>query len=296
MLLVYGNNYWFMPRLLMRNKNSAYLISMGVLLLTLVCINYYMQNDWLFTYFYEQPFWTAEDGYDVRIATFLNIFAFQASILGAGAGIKLFKLFLQDRFRLQNMEILQLESELSHLKEQLNPHFLFNALNNIYVLTKIDPEKAQETIELLSELLRYQLYQSDQSRVPLADELVYLEAFLAMEKIRKKDMQVSFVVEGDTRDKWIAPLMLITFIENAVKHGISAAGEGWIAIKVRVDGDLLDLEVENSLNPEAATHSPGIGLQNLQRRLALSYPDTHKIRAETQRDRYLATLSLELDR
>lgn len=149
---------------------------------------------------------------------------------------------------------------------------------------------------MLSELLRYQLYQSDQSRVPLADELVYLEAFLAMEIIRKKDMQVSFVVEGDTRDKWIAPLMLITFIENAVKHGISAAGEGWIAIKVRVDGDLLDLEVENSLNPEAATHSPGIGLQNLQRRLALSYPDTHKIRAETQRDRYLATLSLELDR
>ena len=294
-LLVYGNNYILMPLLLFRNKNKSYLAWILGMLLVLVSMNYYLQNYLLFEYFYEASYWTENEGTDIQIATFLNVFAFQASILGAGAGIKLFKLFLKDRFRLQHLEVAQLESELSHLKEQLNPHFLFNALNNIYVLTKIDPEKAQETIELLSELLRYQLYQTTRSRVPLQEELDYLEAFLAMEKIRKRDMQVSFEVEGATHDKFIAPLLLITFIENAVKHGISAAGTGWIHIHIAIRGQQLEGVVENSLIADAAKTTPGIGLDNLRRRLSLIYPGTHRIQTEIRADCFRASLSLPLD-
>ena len=295
MILVYGNNYLFMPGLLLQNKNKAYLLTMFALLLGLVLVNVYLQQYLLFDYFYGVSYWEPEEGLSDRISAYLNIFSFQASILGAGAGIKLFKMFLQDRFRLQNMEISQLESELSHLKAQLNPHFLFNALNNIYVLTKIDAEKAQRAIELLSGLLRYQLYESTLERVPLQNELDYLEAFLQMEKIRKKDMRLEFEVEGDTDNKYIAPLMLITFIENAVKHGISSAGTGWIHIHIRIDQDKFLFKVENSLNVEKTQRDKGIGLDNLRRRLSLIYPESHQIEIRKEGQSYFASLSLTLD-
>ncbi len=294
MFLVYANNYLLLPRLLFRNKNLLYLLVVFSLLLILVSLNYYLQYFFLFEYFYDELFWTPEEGWMDRLSTFLNVFSFQASIIGAGSGIKIFKIFLQDRFRMQNMEIAQLESELNQLKAQLNPHFLFNALNNIYVLTKIDQEKAQEAIELLSGLLRYQLYECTRPEVPLENELEYLRAFIQMEKIRKKDMKVDFQLEGSPEGKFIAPLLLITFIENAVKHGVSAAGSGWIRIRISV-GTTFSMTVENSLNPERKMSKGGIGLKNLERRLSLIYPQNHRIKTEMQADRYFAWLEIALD-
>lgn len=191
------------------------------------------------------------------------------------------------------------DMELRNLKNQLNPHFLFNTLNNIYALTAFDTEKAQNAIHQLSKLLRYTLYESDGTQVTLDKELQFIRSYINLMALRLSDntrLTVS-IHDGGTNGLEIAPMMFISLVENAFKHGVSAGSESFIDIRITLDGNRICCHVENSLFPKQKSDKSGsgIGLANLQRQLELLYPESHDYSAAAIGDRYVAELSITLN-
>lgn len=204
--------------------------------------------------------------------------------------------FRQQRLN-QQLVITNQAVELKSLKDQINPHFLFNTLNNLYGLTSQNPEKAGEVVMRLSQLMHYMLYEGNLARVPLRKEIAYLENYLELERIRYGDgLHLSFIVTGPTERVALAPLLLLPFVENAFKHGLSRhLGDAWLQIQLTVSGSELVFKVENS-KPESAAPAPatGLGLPNVAKRLALIYPGRHRLRQLDGGESFLTTLTIEL--
>lgn len=175
----------------------------------------------------------------------------------------------------------QKENELRHLKEQLNPHFLFNTLNNLYGLSVTASPQLPELMLQLSELLRYSLYQTNQAYVPLKKELDYISNYVALERIRlsgKVDIQME--ITGNYTDLYIAPLLLIIFVENGFKHFSSPdTGRAYIHIQLHTTDSRLQLNIKNSVDNshiQSKTHG-GLGLKNVKQRLSLIYLQKHSL-------------------
>ena len=191
----------------------------------------------------------------------------------------------------------KLESELNYLKAQVHPHFLFNTLNNIYALA--EREESRETAEgiaRLSGLLRYVLYDCKAERVLVEKEVDFLENVIQLQRLRladDDDIAIAFNINGDYRGRRIAPLLLMPFVENAFKHGIDLKRSSFIRIDLEVTGDELRFRVANSsFNGQEPGKTPGIGLQNVRRRLELLYPGNHQLEV-TERDR-IFTVNLQI--
>ena len=187
------------------------------------------------------------------------------------------------------------EAELNWLKNQLNPHFLFNTLNNISSLTQIDPDKAQESIGQLSELLRYALYESNVQKVKMADEVEFMKNYIGLMALRcsnNTSIQADFDQIRD--DILISPLLFVSLIENAFKHGVSTHNSSFVKIDMFMENDDLVFSCENSLvEKNTADYSgSGIGLENMTRRLELLYPDTYSYEQFTEDDRYVAVVRI----
>ena len=170
------------------------------------------------------------------------------------------------------------EAELAWLKNQINPHFLFNTLNNISSLTQIDADAAQDAIAQLSDLLRYAMYETNKQMVPLSGEIEFMRNYIGLMQLRcneKTVVNTQFSIENTQQE--VAPLLFISLVENAFKHGISPTEPSFIHITIEADKDCITCRIENSYHPKtAADHSGhGIGLQQVQRRLALSYPNRY---------------------
>ena len=199
----------------------------------------------------------------------------------------------------KQMEIEKIKSELSFLKAQLQPHFLFNTLNNIYSLTFNDSQSAGRSILQLSGLLRYVLYESDVERVDLQKEINYLQDYIELEKIRfATRMELSFNISGNISGKKIVPILLIPFLENAFKHASNKMNEKiWITIDLIVKESNLSFTVENSVFLEGKTqmHSShlGIGLENAKRRLSLLY-ENYTLNSELKENYYHSFLMIPL--
>ncbi|MEO7176283.1 MAG: histidine kinase [Saprospiraceae bacterium] len=193
-----------------------------------------------------------------------------------------------------------MQSELNFLKTQINPHFLFNTLNALYALTLKKSEMAPEVVLKLSEMMRYMLYECNEKQVPLYKEVNYIQNYLDLEKLRQqKDNHIDFEIDGNIEDIQIAPLILITFIENSFKHGLkSQLKPGFVHITLHVIADFIHFEVENSKpdvlpNPGEHRVSGGIGLANVRRRLDLLYPNAYQLDYSQMPDRYKVTLSIK---
>ncbi len=202
----------------------------------------------------------------------------------------------------KELEYKTTQTELNFLKSQINPHFLFNTLNNVYALTLKKSDRAPETVLKLSEIMRYMLYECNERKVPLKKEINYLKNYIELEKLRiSKSFDIVVNVEGDTDGKFISPLLLTPFIENAFKHGINQQLlDGYIHVKLIVNQENLQLTIENSKGSSGPTENPqkksgGIGLANVKRRLEILYPDTHILNTEDKIDHYLIELTLKLD-
>ena len=196
-----------------------------------------------------------------------------------------------------------LSAELKSLKDQINPHFLFNTLNNLYGLTRKNPEKAAEVTMRLSQLMHYMLYDGNLPEVSLEKEIEYLQHYLELEKIRYGDhVQVSFRVEGETGRLCLAPLLLLPFVENAFKHGMSRQlDEAWLQIQLSVAQEVLHFKVQNSkpatpVGPPSDARPAGIGLQNVSKRLHLIYPGRHRLRIMEEAETFLVSLTIALDK
>ncbi len=194
----------------------------------------------------------------------------------------------------------RLESELQFLKAQVNPHFLFNTINSVYVLIGQDPKKASDTLIKLSDLLRAQLYDFGNERIPIEQELEYLENYMELEKIRKgKKLTLEYEKDDQLMGFSIAPLLLVPFLENCFKHLSSYNGHPNI-IRIRLARDERNLKAHffNTHNGKAAKNNNqpgGIGLKNVRRRLELLYPQAHTLNINEMPESYEVTLSLEID-
>ena len=195
----------------------------------------------------------------------------------------------------------QKENELRHLKAQLNPHFLFNTLNNLYGLSVAESKKLPDLMLKLSDLLRYSLYDTNQHYVALQKEIDYLSNYVELERIRLSgNTVIDLLVEGDTTERYIAPLLMIVFIENAFKHFSAAEGEkAFVHIRLSVNGDELNLNVRNSVYPgfvpvPSAKRKGGLGLENARQRLDLIYPGQYRLKINKNPDKFETDLIIEL--
>lgn len=192
----------------------------------------------------------------------------------------------------------RLQSELQFLKSQVNPHFLFNTINSIYVLIKMDPDKASDLLIKLSNLLRAQLYEFSVDKIDIRRELDYLDNFIELEKIRKGNrLKLEFLKEGQLQGFELAPLMLIPFLENTFKHLSSYTDRpNLIQIRISRKGNLLEAEFFNTCDSNRKTEVGGIGLQNIKRRLELVYPGRYQLKLQPGENEYLVNLKIDISK
>lgn len=213
--------------------------------------------------------------------------------------IKLIIELIKSNNRTLTLERDNLDLELAFLKAQINPHFLFNSLNNIYSLILYKQESAADTVLKLSDLLRYTLYDSNSQQISLENEVIFFKNFVDLERIRHSArVSVDFQINGDFKGLSIAPLIIFPFIENAFKHGVnSSMDKSWVAITIEAKDATLHVHIKNSLHAgkkKVAGEIGGIGASNAVKRLNLLYKDKHTIDI-SQADRvYSVDLSITL--
>lgn len=192
------------------------------------------------------------------------------------------------------------EAELKLLKAQIHPHFLFNTLNNLYGLTIEKSDEAPNLVLRLSEILDYILYRCDEKKVLLSEEIANLINYIEIEKIRYSEkLKLELNFPKDTSNLKIAPLIILPFIENAFKHGVSKyPGIAFVKINIDIKEKILIVRVENTKNPTAAAldnYSKGIGLMNVRKRLNLTYPEKYILNIDEKDETFLVNLTLELE-
>jgi sensor histidine kinase YesM len=284
LLLFYTNMYWLAPKLLFKNKYALYCLSVLGIIIILSAAIYYIGS-----YFVDS---------DTDIGS-LNIPLFATFIvvlIAASSSIKLFQKWVVDKQLIYDLEKSKISTELEQLKNQINPHFLFNMLNNANVLTKKDPEKASQVLMKLSDLLRYQLYDSARDKVLLTSDIRFLEDFLNLEKVRRDSFDFVISKEGDLSGVQIPPLLFISFVENAVKHNNDSANASYVNLFFNVSNGELFFRCINSkpILKAVNTNSGGLGLANIKRRLELLFPSTHALKIEDNPETYCITLTIKL--
>lgn len=187
------------------------------------------------------------------------------------------------------------DMELQFLKSQLNPHFLFNSLNNIYSLAYQKSDKTADAILKLSEIMRYMIYESNDSWVSLSKEITYVQSYIELQKLRFKDgAAVELTLNGEIDDQQVVPLILISFVENAFKHGVANDPKDPIRINIIANQKILHFSVTNKKNTYNKDLMGGVGLNNVERRLQLLYPDRYKLNIVNSATHYTTELMLDI--
>lgn len=202
-----------------------------------------------------------------------------AVFAGGATALALARRWVTTDQQLKEVEAAKVQAELRNLRNQINPHFLLNTLNNIYALTAFDTQKAQETIQELSKMLRHILYDYQQPSIPIDNELEFLGNYVKLMRIRlPQTVEVTFDTNAQDSNVEVAPMVLISLVENAFKHGISPTEPSFVHINITVNNQTLVCDIQNSNHPKASSdHSGhGIGLQQVERRLELAYPGRYK--------------------
>lgn len=289
--LGYLNYFYFLPRFLREKKSWRYLIQFAVIFAVLIYLRINLERYLIFTNTgREVPFMTR-----FYVQVYMNNFFIVVFLAMLRFAVEWFELESNKK----SIENERLTAELNFLKAQINPHFLFNTLNNLYYLAYSKSPNTPEVIAKLSQMMRYMIYDSNYTQVPLSKEIEYMENYISLERLRLNDaIPINFDVKGDVSAYVITPLIFITFLENAFKHGVSNNNpKAFVNVAISLDGKQCTYIVENSristAKPESEEKS-GIGLQNLKRRLELSYPERHKLIVNDLPDRYRVTLKIML--
>lgn len=292
-MLIYVNAYVLAPRFLLKGRLLRYLVSSLTLILLCIVILGTLQ-----TLFEDTRF---EDVPASQSVMWLNIISSTIScglLVAASSALVLFKHWISNNQRINELEAATLQSELKFLKSQINPHFLFNMLNNVYVLIKKGRDEATEVLFKLEDLLRYQLNDSSQEKIQLSSDIRFMNDFLNLEKVRRDNFNYIISKEGDINSVWLPPLLFIPFVENAVKHNTDGENTSFVHLSFTVQNDRLIFRCENSIpapkEEEEETHTGGLGLKNIRRRLELLYPGRHSLEIIEMKQSYTVNLQLEL--
>ena len=273
MVVFYVNYIWLTPKYFVKGKHRYFLIINTFMVFGFALLLYYWMD---FTHEMFQTSPTSRrtpDSLDIFllfVRDTINFIIFAT----AATCIKLAQQWYWAEKALKDADAARIDAELSNLRNQINPHFLLNTLNNIYALTAFDAQKAQESIQELSKMLRHILYDYQQPRVPLQDETEFIDNYVKLMRIRLPN-SVEVVSKFHVLDKQadVAPMIFISLVENAFKHGVSPTEPSFIHITIEGDRKHVICDIKNSNYPKAeGDHSGhGIGLQQVQRRLELSY-------------------------
>lgn len=218
-------------------------------------------------------------------------------LMGMNLGVKLYFKSQEDTKLLTQIDKHNLERQLEYLKYQVNPHFFMNTLNNIHALVDIDPERAKTTIVELSKMMRYILYEGSNRLIPLPREVQFLSNYVQLMRLRYSDkVSIRMSAPSNLPDVMIPPLLLIMFVENAFKHGISYRTESFVDITVDVKDDRLKFVCRNSKQHLTVKEKKGggMGLVNVRRRLDLLFQDTYTLKIEDRENEYDVSLDLPL--
>jgi sensor histidine kinase YesM len=302
-LFCYVTIYFFVPRFILKRKYKQFILYFSLFLFGLYWFNYFV-----LTPIYHLPGVILDLPFNqVQLPLFIRKFySFYSNINFTGAipacclmlSIKYYK----DWYKKQSeSEMLIRENKLAELqllKAQIHPHFLFNTLNNIYSFTLTGSPQAAALVDKLSGMIDYITTEGAKSFVPVEKELQLINDYIGLEKVRyggRLDMQVQ--INGEYKNKMIAPLLMIPFVENCFKHGASVMrGQQWIKLTILIKEDQLYFNLSNSKPPQGidTNNKKGIGLENVQKRLQLVYPDNHFLKIESTNDTYIVQLKVSL--
>lgn len=291
-VLVYLNLYWLMPRFLFKKEHSRYLILLGTGILGTTLV-----SSWNHAFFFRTMRVNA-DAADFFLSGQGKIAVLTDILVLVGLTMTLFLLrewYQKERYA-RTMEQKRLESELHLLKSQINPHFLFNSLNSIYVMLGKDYHAGRNMLLQFSDILSYQLYETNKERVDLKHEVDNLQKYIDIEKIRHADLATAkYAFPQDLNGYRIAPMLLLPIVENAFKHGQSSDGY-WIDIQMGFSnpGNMV-FQVHNSFPKHRQVYLQGIGLANLKRRLSLLYPDRYHLDITEHDGIFKVHLNLQLN-
>lgn len=294
-IFFYSNSEWLVPEFLIKRRFVTYLLLVILFMVVLGSVNYLFHHLLeLDTRHFPHPN-RRPHGHHTFRAISRTVFS-SLFILAVSTSYTLFREWFKSEKKKQELENRNLTSELSFLKSQVSPHFLFNTLNNIYSLSLTHSERTSESILKLSQLLRYMLYESEARKVPLEREIEYLHNYIELQKMRiRDDVLISFKHTGDFNSLQIEPMLLIPFVENAFKHGINYSKPSWIKINLHVSSELLEFFVSNSIVEDSVNEeSSGIGLGNVKRRLELLYPDAHVLIIRKTEKEFMIHLKINL--
>ena len=290
MSIFYINYIWLIKRFLFRRETRWFLLCNMLLILAMMglvhlCMTYAIPDE-MMKHPHPRPLRDEIGFHAINVAIY-------SLVTGLSVAIRMTNGWYQVEANQRELERERAEAELSNLKSQLNPHFLFNTLNNIYSLIAFSPEKAQEAVHDLSRLLRYVLYESNQPLVPIEKDLDFLRNYIELMRIRlPRHVDLQTDIEAATPGVMIAPLLFISLVENAFKHGVSNSQSSFIQITIRQEGDAISCSIRNSYFPKTAgdKSGSGIGLSNLEKRLSLLYPECYHLAYGKEGENYVAHL------
>ncbi|MDR2039598.1 MAG: histidine kinase [Bacteroidales bacterium] len=288
-MLVYVNTYVLFPRFLAKNKVFAYIISVvlfTIFALFLIVILQELFYDIAVTH--QQP---------SGIAIFLSIASSMCTIflfLGGISTLLLFKQWIISNRNINNLQIATFQSELSFLKSQINPHFLFNMINNANIMVDEDPKMASHILDKLDDMLQYQFNDSIQDNVSLKADITFLSDFLDLEKVRRDYFEYTVDIEGSIDGVEVPPLLFIPFVENAVKHNLDT-NRSYVHLIFRMKNGCLFFECENSKPVKPVKRDAGgLGLTNIKRRLDLLFKNNYVLDVAETETTYTVKLELNL--
>lgn len=292
--LVYLNLYFLMPRYLLKARYGTYIVILTPLIVLMVLLSR-QQYYWLFNDVYgnaaHAAFFNSLQGATIIGTEFIVLLALSMILY-------LLKEWYQKERYAKELEKQRLSAELALLKQQINPHFVFNTLNTIYHLMEKRTDQAKDVLMQFSDTLSHQLYDTNKEYIPLKKEVEYLKSYIAIEQLRQEDylkLECKWPQNGLSNFQ-IAPMLLIPFVENAFKHGRSASGY-WIKLNMELDehGQLtFDIQNKGKTINGKANPKGGIGLSNVRRRLHLTYPEKHQLKIEDTAESYSTRLKIQL--
>lgn len=292
-VIFYFNYFFIMPRFYKKGERGKAWLSWILLMFTFILLRYGVEE-----VLYKH--WLGFTNYSSG-TTF--IYYFYDNLYYGGPLIVMSILFwiLDDNLKTQKERYTLLEekksAQLSFLKNQVNPHFIFNTLNNIYSLVSSGSDKALNSIEKLSQLMRYMYKDSEEEKVLLTDELNYISSFIDLQKIRLNDADIlHYSVPENIGNLKIAPLVLIPFIENMFKHGIINNPAKPLEIKIDVQENKLHMETSNFINTSRKDEASGVGLVNVRKRLDLMYAGNYELKETVKNGKYCSELILNLSK
>ncbi len=272
---VYGNHFFLLPRFFLRKRYTAYFFRVSILLIAVSVLKVELDAYFLVPV---MP-WLRTAGHYISTCPYLLF------TMGLSSWQVMSEAHRKEKERADALQKAQAEAELKWLKAQINPHFLFNALNNIYTLAYLKSDEAAPMLLRLSDIMRYVMNDNNRKRVPIEEEIKYVEQYIALNGLKQVNRdKTTLHISNQSSGVMIEPMLLINFVENAYKHSNLDSNDGWIKIDLTISNTGIHFICANTYHAHAAKDSiTGIGLQNVQQRLVLLYPlHTLRIHAGAQ--------------